>query len=127
MRFDLRKYNIDEVKKALEGVRGKSVMVNDTNLLGVTSIDIEETEIYDGDPIPEEGYDGCKQDFIDIIFNFENGSAVHSFCPDEEHCQIIFETDDLWIIQIEDIKKYIERKRHSLDFQLKEYEEYMSR
>lgn len=127
MNFNLRKYNIDKVKKALEGVRGKSVMINNTSLYGVVSIDITESEMYDGDPIPEEGYDGGKTDYINLAFNFENGSAAHSFRPDEEHCEIIFETEELWIIQIEDLKVYIERKKFDLDFQLKEYEEYMSK
>lgn len=127
MNFDLRKYNIDKVKKALEGVQGKNIMVNDTWLHGVVSIDITESEMYDGDPIPEAGFDGGKRDLIDITFNFESGKVSHSFCPDEEHCEIIFETDDLWIIQIKGLKEYIEQKKFDLDFQLKEYEKYMSR
>ena len=127
MDFDLRKYNIDRVKKALEGVKGNSVMINDTCLHGVISIDITESEMYDGDPVPEEGYDGGKTELIVLTFNFENGKAVHDFCPDVKHCEISFETDDLWIFQIEDLKQYIERKKFDLDFQLKEYEEYKSK
>lgn len=127
MNFDLRKYNIDKVKKALEGVQGRNIMINDTWLNGVVSIDITESESYDSDPIPEEGYDGGKKDWITLTFNFENGRVSHGFCPDVQHCEIMFETDDLWIIRIEDLKKYIERERFDLDFQLKQYEEYMSK
>jgi len=127
MNFELRKYNIDKVKKALEGVHGKNIMINDTWLHGVVSIDIEASESYDGDPIPEEGYDGGKRELIDITFNFENGRVSHSFCPDEQHCEIMFETDELWIIRIENLKQYIEREKSDLDFQLKEYEKYMSK
>jgi len=127
MNFDLRKYNIDKVKKALEGVRGKSVMINNTSLYGVVSIDIEESEMYNDEPIPEEDYDGGRTELIVLTFNFENGKAARSFCPDTQHCGISFETDELWIIDICDMDKYIERKRFDLDFQLKEYQEYMSR
>jgi len=127
MNFDLRKYNIDEVKKALEGVQGKNIVINDTWLDGVVSIGIEEEEMYDGDPIPEENYDGGRTDYIKLVFNFENGLVTHSFCPDTQHCEIIFETDDLWIIRIEDIKQYVERTKFDLDFQLKAYEEYKSK
>lgn len=125
MRFELRKYNIEAVKKALEGVQGKNIMINNTLLSGVVSIEIAESTMYDSDPIPEEGYDGGKKDFIDIIFNFENGNATHSFCPDEERCQVRFETEDLWIFITEDAKQFIERERHVLDLQFKEHEEYM--
>lgn len=124
MHFELSRYNIDKVKKALEGVSGKSVMINDTNLFGVVSIDISECKVHDDDIIRG---DGGERDLIDITFNFENGRAAHSFCPDEEHCEIIFETDDLRIIQIEDMGKYIERKQFDLNFQLEEYNRHMSR
>ncbi len=117
MNFELRKYNIEQVKKVLKDVKGKSVFVNDTQLNGVVSIEIEESTIYDGDPCSEE--DGSKSEYIDLIFNFGNGcSATHSFCPDIQHCEIIFETDDLWIVRIEDLKEYIERAKDDLDFRL---------
>ncbi len=125
MIFELSKYNTDKVKKVLGGVQGKNIMVNDTWLHGVASIDVTECETFDSDP--EEGYDGGKRDLINIAFNFENGNVAHSFCPDEEHCEIRFETDELWIFSIEDIKQYIERKQGELAFQLKEYEEYISK
>lgn len=125
MNFELHKHNIDKVQKVLEGVQGKNIMINDIWLKGVVSIEITESEVYDGDP--EEDFDGGKTDYIDLTFNFENGKASHNFCPDNEHCEITFETDELWIIKIEDLKKYIERQKSDLDWKLKEYQEYMSR
>lgn len=127
MNFELKKHSIDKVKKALEGVQGKNITINDTWLHGVVSIGIEEEVMYDGDPIPEQDYDGGKTEYIELVFNLENGKVTRSFCPDNEHCEITFETDDLWIIRIEDLKQYIERKKFDLDWQLKEYEQYMSK
>ena len=127
MNFELRKYNIDKVKEALKNVKGKAVIINDTSLYGVVSIDIEEEVMYDCDPIPEENYDGGKTDYIKLVFNYENGSAAHSFCQDIKHCEIIFETDDLWIIQIKDLKEYIEREIFDLQFRLKDFEGHMSK
>ncbi len=127
MEFELGKYNIDKVKKALEGVRGKNIMIEDTWLHGVTSIDIEGQTTYDGDPIPEEGYDGGKRDLIGITFNFENGKASHNFCPDEEVCRVLFEQEDLWIFQIESIAAFVEREKGLLDDRLTEYKAYMQR
>ena len=127
MRFELSKHNIDKVKKVLEGVCGKTVMINDTNLLGVVSIDITEGEVCDSALISGIEQDGSKRDLIEIIFTFENGRAVHSFYPDEEHCEIIFEADDIWIIEIKDLLQYIEQKKLDLDFQLGEYNKYIDR
>lgn len=127
MVYELTKYNIDVVKKALEDVNGKAVYINDVGLYGVKSIDIETSVMYDGDPDPETGYDGGKRDMIDLTFNFEKGSAKHSFCPDTEHCGISFETDDLWIFNILDLKKYIENQMFELNYRLGEYDKFMAK
>lgn len=127
MKTELTKHNIAEVKVVLEGIEGKSVMLNGTTLYGVKSINIFEDEMFYGDPIPEEGYDGGKTQLILLTFNFESGKAERSFCPDSEHCEISFETENLLAFRIQDLKEYIENEKFDLDFRLKEYEAYMSR
>ena len=122
MNFELRKYNMTRVKKVLQEqlTDEVAISINDTFLYGVKSIDITESTMYDDEPIPEENYDGGKVDYIDLIFNLENGKAVHSFCPEIRTCEINFECDDLWIFTIEDTKKYLEREKFDIDFQLSE-------
>ena len=119
MRFELKKHNIDQVLKALSDIGGRDIVVNNVSLSGVKSIAINATKEY-LDAFDEEGTDA-----INLIFEFENGRAYQSFCPDVEHCEIIFETDDLWIILIKDLKDYLEREKSDIDFKLKEYQEAM--
>ena len=127
MRFELTKYNTETAEKHLREVEGKTVMVDGMSLDGVTAIKIEESEMYDGDPDPDNGYDGGKHELIDLIFIMGESKACCSFEPEIQHCEITFEQDDLWVITIEDLKAYVERQRFDLDFKLKEYEEHMSR
>lgn len=121
MRFELAKYNIDKVLKAVSDIGGRDIMVNDISLSGVKTIAINESKEY-LDDLDEQG-----TDIINLIFEFEEGQAYQSFRPDVEHCEIIFETDDLWIILIEDLKKYLEREKCDIDFKLQEYQEVMSK
>ncbi len=120
MRFELVKYNIDKVLKVISDIGGRDIMVNDMSLSGVKTIAINEDKEYLDDL-------DTGTDIINLIFEFENGRAYHSFRPDIEHCEIIFETDDLWIILIEDLKKYLEREKCDIEFKLEEYEEVMSK
>ena len=121
MRFELTKHNIDQVLKALSDIGGRDIVVNNVSLSGVKSIAINATKEY-LDAFDEEGSDA-----INMIFEFENGRAYQSFCPDVEHCEIMFETDDLWIILIEDLKKHLERERSDIEFKLEEYRLAMSK
>lgn len=120
MNFELRKYNIERIKKVLQEqlTDEVAISINGTFLYGVKSIDIAESVMYDSEPIPEENYDGGKVDYIDLTFNLESGKAVHSFCPDIQACEINFESDDLWIIHIERMEKYLKDKSFDIDFQL---------
>ena len=122
MNFELKKYNITTVLKVLQEQLTDTVAIsiNDTLLAGVKSIDITESVMYDTDPIPEENYDGGRVDYIDLTFRFEKGSAVHIFCPEVQACEINFESDDLWVIHIENREKYLKRKSFDIDYQLKE-------
>ena len=125
MNFELRKYNVTRVLKVLQEqfTDTVAISINDTLLYGVKSIDIIESVMYDGDPIPEENYDGGKTDYINLIFYFENGSAVHGFRPEFQVCEINFESDDLWIIRFENMEKYLKDKSFDINFQLKELKE----
>jgi hypothetical protein len=127
MRNELTKYNIDKALKALEEIKGKDIMLNETCLYDVASIEIEESEMYDSDPDPSINYDGGKRDLIILRFSFENGKAVYSYCPDEQVCHYWDETPDLLCFRIESIPAFVESERFDLDFRLKQYEEYMSR
>lgn len=120
MNFELRKYNIEQVKKALSDVKGKTIMLNDTWLYEVISIDIEEAIMHNEDPVPDENYDGGKVESIVLIFNFENGKVCHGFCLDIQHCEIMIETEDLWVFRIQPLQKYLESKIFDLQFQLNE-------
>ena len=119
MRFELTKHNIDQVLKALSDIGGRDIVVNNVSLSGVKSITINATKEY-LDAFDEEGSDA-----INMIFEFENGRAYQSFCPDVEHCEIMFETDDLWIVLIKDLKDYLEREKFDIEFRLQEYQEAM--
>jgi hypothetical protein len=121
MRFELTKYNIDKVSKALSDIGGRDIMVNDMSLSGVKAIVINEGKEYLDD------LDTNGTDIINLIFEFENGRAYQSFRPDLDHCDITFETDDLWIIRIEDLKKHLEREKADIEFKMQEYEEVMSK
>jgi hypothetical protein len=121
MKFELAKYNIDQVLKALSDIGGRDIMVNDMSLSGVKAITINEGKEF-LDDLDNEG-----TDIVNLIFEFENGRAYQSFCPDVEHCEIMFETDDLWIILIEDLKKHLERERSDIEFKLEEYRLAMSK
>lgn len=121
MRFELRKYNIDKVSKALSDIGGRDIMVNHMSLSGVKNIVINEDKEYLDD------LDTTGIDIINMIFEFENGKAYQSFRPDFEHCEISFETDDLWIILIENLKEYLEREKFDIEFELKEYQKAMSK
>jgi hypothetical protein len=125
MNFELKKYNTERVLKVLQEQLTDTVAIsiNDTLLSGVKSIDITESVMYDAEPIPEENYDGGKTDYIDLTFCFEKGSASYSFCPGIKACEINFESDDLWIIHIESMEKYLKRKSFDIDYQLKELQE----
>lgn len=121
MRFELAKYNIDKVLKAVSDVGGKDIMINDLSLSGVKAITINEGKEF-LDDLDNEG-----TDIVNLVFEFENGQAYQSFYPDTQHCEVTFETDDLWIIRIEDLKQYLERVKFDIDFRLKEYQETMSK
>lgn len=121
MKFELAKYNIDQVLKALSDIGGRDIMVNDMSLSGVKAITINEGKEF-LDDLDNEG-----TDIVNLIFEFENGQAYQSFHPDVEHCEIMFETDDLWIILIEDLKDYLEREKSDIDFKLEEYRLAMSK
>lgn len=121
MRFELTKYNIDKALKALSDIGDRDIMVNDMSLSGVKNIVINEGKKY-LDDLDNEG-----TDIINLIFEFENGQAYQSFHPDTQHCEISFETETLWIILIEDLKKYLESEKFDLEFRLKEYQEAMSK
>lgn len=127
MKFELTKWNIDKALETLKDLKDKSIMVDDISLYGVTSIGIEQSEWYDGDPIPEEGYDGGKHDEIIVTFNFEGGKAARHYCSDTHVCHFWNETNDLICFEIKDIKEYVEREKFDLDFRLQEYEKYMSK
>ena len=124
MRNELTKFNIDKSMKILEDIAGKSIMIGKISLYSVVSIDIEENTAYDGDPIPEENYDGGKHDYINLRFKFENGEAAHSFCPDVEVCHFWHETDDLLIFEIQTIPVYVEKEKFDLDFRLEQYRKF---
>lgn len=121
MRFELTKFNIDKALKAVSDIGGRDIMVNDISLSGVKTIIINEAKEY-LDDLDEQG-----TDIINLIFEFEEGQAYQSFRPDVEHCEIIFETEDLWIILIEDLKKYLGREKADIEFKMQEYEEAMSK
>ena len=118
MNFTLHKHNIPQVKKVLQDVKGKAVCVNDVSLSGVVSIDITESELYDYEPIPEENENGGRRERIDLTFSFQGGSAKYSFEPKQDHCEISFETEDLWIINIQPLEKYLEREISNMQFEL---------
>ncbi len=115
MRFELTKHNIDKVQKTVSDVGGRDIMVNDISLLGVKNIVINEGKEF-LDDLDNEG-----TDVINLTFEFENGQANQSFYPAIQHCEISFETETLWIILIEDLKRYLEREKFDIDFRLKEY------
>ena len=127
MRFELTRYNIDKAIMALRDVIGKNIMIGDTHLIGVDSVEIDEEAVYDGDPVPEENYDGGRTDYIRIIFHIGSGKVIHNFCPDMQVCHFWHELDDLICFSIKKIPDYVKDEKFDLDFRLQEYEKYMSR
>ena len=118
MRFQLTKHNIKQVQEALKDVKSKSVFIGDVGLYGVQSITISEEEVCDCEPDPAIGDDGGRRELIKITFNFKEGKAVKSFCPDDEVCVISFDTDDLWVIEIKDLKAFVKSEMFDLQFNL---------
>jgi len=126
MENELTMNNIDKVTEALKGVKGKTIMIGDTFLEGVVSIEIKAGKEYLNDSCTDEGADGEEIDVIHICFNFEGGGyATKSFEPDMKVCRFSFETDTLWAVLINDIKTYVEREKFDLDFRLEQYEKFM--
>lgn len=128
MRFDLTKFNLEEIAGVFKDTKGISFAVGNASYYGVTSITAESGHNSDADPNPEVGYDGGGEDYIDIEFQFEGGGkASVSFCPDKEHCEVTKEMNDLWIFRIESIPDYVAREKDMLEYKLKEYGEYIKK
>lgn len=127
MKNELTKWSFDKALKNLGDLTGKSIMIGDTHLIGVTSIEFEEEVICDSDPDESIGYDGGKQDYIRIIFHIGDGKVSHSYCPNIEICHYWHELDDLICFSIESIPEFVKRQKFDLDFKLSEYEEYMKK
>ncbi|WP_372997410.1 hypothetical protein [Lutispora sp.] len=127
MKTEITKYNYEKVIDLLNDIAaGSNYATKNANFYGVTSITAELGHNFNSDPELEAGYDGGGEDYICIKFNFEGGGeACISFRPDEEHCEVTKEMDDLWIFHIEPIPDYVAREKDMLDYKLKEYEEYM--
>lgn len=62
MRFELAKYNIDKVLKAVSDVGGKDIMINDLSLSGVKAITINEGKEF-LDDLDNEG-----TDIVNLVF-----------------------------------------------------------
>jgi len=122
MKYELTKWNMDKAVKALGDLTGKNIMIDDTHLMGVDSIEIEEEAVYDSDPDESIGYDGGKVDYIRTIFHIGNGKVAHSFCPDTHICHFWHETDDLICFSIKGIPEYVKDAKFDLDWKLQEYE-----
>lgn len=128
MRFDLTKFNLEEIAEMFKDTKMISFAVGNANFYGVTSITAESGHNFDADPDLEVGYDGGGEDYICIRFKFEGGGeACVNLCPDSEHCEITKELNDLWIFRIEPIPEYVDREKEFLDYKLKEYEKYIKK
>lgn len=121
MRFELTKHNFNNVLKALSYIGCREIIVNDVSLSGVKKVVINKGKEYLDD------LDTVGTDIITMIFEFENGIAYQSFRPDIEHCEITFDAEELWIVRIEGLKPYLERRKAGIDVKLQEYEEVMKR